>query len=1344
MRPFRAAAALLLAAIPALPSAQNGTAAYDVSLERETLIPKREIGADRFLSRFPEYDGRGVVVAVFDTGVDPGAPHLQTTTTDERKILDVIDASGAGDVDMTTTATLENGKLRGLTGRELAMPPGIAEPKGGFRVGIKRGEDLFDWSVRGRLNAERKRLWEQRHNELRTERFKRLEAARADRKRPDDDTPDDKLTPEQLEERLRDRHLAKLEDEWFASDTGPIFDCVLWNDGEHWRALVDTDEDGDLADEKVLRPFGVAGEYADFGDTSSATFAIQVYDGGDTLSIVTVSGSHGTHVAGIIAAHDPEDPKRNGVAPGAQIVSVRIGDIRLGGGSSNLTGEMRGVAVSAQYGVDIMNASWGGSSTYQDGSDLGCEVYTKLVRDYGVAAFVSAGNNGPALSTLGSPGGECPSVIGVGAYVSPEMTKALYSQLEETGDTPFNFSSRGPAKSGDLGVDIMAPGGAIAPVSLTTVQPVTLMNGTSMSSPSAAGAGALLLSAAKQEGIAVTPDRLRKALMNSAKFVEAVEVWAQGAGLVQVPEAFDYLKSVKDNIALDKFYDLSSNENELIAGPGLYRREPLPPGPFEASFSVNANFLTNTSNEVQRQFNEDIVLEATAPWVRVPKYLNVTGGSRSVRFEIDPPRNRDGSVHYAEIHGKLASAPEAGPLFRFPITIVDPIEVLPGERDREAPAALEVTPGRTLRRFYHVPEGANRIHVRLTRDQADTRERTLEVVAQSLASDRSFSSLNSERTVRIASGGVEELVLPVLPGRTAELAISQSFGSAGPTKLELTTHFSGVEADHGAVALGANDPHAVLRLRAPHRAQTVEVSAKVDDAVYVLYPKKSEMVPGGDRDVFPAVREGEQPTRVFTLRQTFEFNAPEKMTLRGHSVPDADGVTENLGGGLAFAIHESGNLVWRGGLSSRASMELPKGKTTIHRELRTMDEAALKRLEEEPLLLRSAAKTGAAMRVYPDGKAAAGGRAGSSVRLVPGRDADIYLAPPEKRAEARGEAAYYTGSVTVKSGDTTYLEIPLLYAPGVEKPRKRPEPDAKPKTKKKDELEKLREKLYDERLATLRLLRTKKDDAATTHSIVLAELRAEKPEDPRLDFEEAYRVAFDAGLLKTSAEKAKDEKKEDAKDGEGSKEGDGDESAEDAADGAAGAEGEEDAKDKDEEEQPAAEEKAPDTSRIDAVFALLDRVVERNEPSRVAEFFGAKPVAAPGDKDAEAEIGEEEKELRRQRDTIRDAHLLRAEILLTAKRNDEARKALLEALRWEADRTAPSDAHKAQEERLLEAEGKYATVLDRVAKKLADAPYDKKLLARRAELWRKLGWDDWAAAEEQRRKLLKASSGVRF
>jgi len=212
------------------------------------ILPKEETGATRFLNAHPEYDGRGVVVAIFDTGVDPGAFGLQVTSDGKPKIIDIIDGTGSGDVDTSMVRTAEDGVLVGLSGRALKMDPAWSNPTGQYHVGLKRAYELFPGELVKRLVEKRRKRWDEEQRQAVTDLERSL--ARWDAAHPSP-SEDEKKEREELETRLAE--LRALQEKY--DDPGPIYDCVVFHDGQTWRVVIDADEDGDLAEEPLLTDY---------------------------------------------------------------------------------------------------------------------------------------------------------------------------------------------------------------------------------------------------------------------------------------------------------------------------------------------------------------------------------------------------------------------------------------------------------------------------------------------------------------------------------------------------------------------------------------------------------------------------------------------------------------------------------------------------------------------------------------------------------------------------------------------------------------------------------------------------------------------------------------------------------------------------------------------------------------------------------------------------------------------------------------------------------------------------------------------------------------------------------
>jgi hypothetical protein len=123
-------------------------------------MPKEETGVTKLLQSYPEADGRGILVAVLDTGCDLAAAGLLKTSDGRPKYIDFLDCTGGGDIDTQTVAARQpDGTVTGLSGRTLRLGS-WAEGAAEMRLGAVRLFSLLPRSVLGRVKRERKASFE--------------------------------------------------------------------------------------------------------------------------------------------------------------------------------------------------------------------------------------------------------------------------------------------------------------------------------------------------------------------------------------------------------------------------------------------------------------------------------------------------------------------------------------------------------------------------------------------------------------------------------------------------------------------------------------------------------------------------------------------------------------------------------------------------------------------------------------------------------------------------------------------------------------------------------------------------------------------------------------------------------------------------------------------------------------------------------------------------------------------------------------------------------------------------------------------------------------------------------
>jgi hypothetical protein len=386
--------------------------------------------------------------------------------------------------------------------------------------------------------------------------------------------------------------------------------CVEW-DARDKAAYVDLNRNGTFGDDPPLRDFNHTRSFIKIPYVATKndgranhyfTATLSYDDATETVLIVGSDGDHSAMTATAAAGTGYLGTDAGGMAPGARLMFMR-GAVRA---STIVEGAWKALS---RPDTDLITASTsiGGDTFPSVARTTGMLFYDRIAQVTGKPVIAATGNAGTPFEEGDS---RSRLTIDVGGYISRDQLQVFrYNNQPLATQSPdyvfdgLGGSSSGPAADGGLSTDILTPEAGIAgadcgsdhytgrpssdQIGLSYRLPpcYAISDGTSAATPRAAGAVALLLSAAKQQHLKVTPEQVKTALIVSARFLPNEPAFRQGPGLLQVVDAWNALKEAVLNPpvrVVSTTHDLSPLYPQYWRGPligqGIYVTRGFHPG----------------------------------------------------------------------------------------------------------------------------------------------------------------------------------------------------------------------------------------------------------------------------------------------------------------------------------------------------------------------------------------------------------------------------------------------------------------------------------------------------------------------------------------------------------------------------------------------------------------------------------------------------------------------------------------------------------------------------------------------------------------------------------------------
>lgn len=380
--------------------------------------------------------------------------------------------------------------------------------------------------------------------------------------------------------------------------------------------------------------------------------------------------------------------------------------------------------------------------------------------------------------------------------------------------------------------------------------------------------------------------------------------------------------------------------------------------------------------------------------------------ARSIAVRIVPTSLQPG-VHQAFIRAFDSDNVKKGHLFEIPITVVQPLEVLPQQMFIHPTETCVFNPNTIMRRFFHVPTYATWSVLKLK--TMDTVPNKFFIHTMQVIPFKNCRSVESQRFITLTNESELVHTFRCEGNNVLEVCIAKYWSTAGSTEITVNVEFHGISTSNDSkfivgllkkeirlisVQLFSDIMHAAngvhrIDLRTL-RSEEVTPAISLKNAIQILRPTDTKISPLNERDIIPVGRQVYQNV----LTYSFHLTKQQEISIKCPFLSSV--LYESKFDSQIWMVFDSNKMMVASGdaFSGTNFIKLEKGEYVVRLQVRNEKKDILEKVNEVTLTVSYKLSSSIALDVYRSFNAAtSGGKKCSSFVLNSSTPKPIYVAP---------------------------------------------------------------------------------------------------------------------------------------------------------------------------------------------------------------------------------------------------------------------------------------------------------------------------------------------------------------